>query len=83
MKTHGGNKALGFLIGSSGKLKEGEGGNWWMECKLVEKCCVKIGDHVVVIGEVMHAELYEGGEGRLGTIYADGKYRKLGRILEI
>lgn len=62
-----------------GKLKEG--GVWWMQCQLIEKKCVHVGDHVIVVAKVLKAGTY-GGENGLGLVYVDGKYREAGRIVD-
>lgn len=61
----------------NGRLKKG--GIWWMQCQLVKKKCVNVGDHVVVVAKVLKAGEYKGAKG-LGLIYVDGKYREAGRI---
>lgn len=70
-------------MGNTGKLKDRKGGTWWMVCRLVKERCVEVGDHVVVVGEVMSANTYGDEKGRTGLIYAKGKYRKIGKVLEI
>ena len=70
------------IIDKEGKLKDGKSGTWWMACKVVEKDCMKIGDHVIVIGEVFKAASYGGEQCEPGIVYLDGKYRRVGEVLD-
>ncbi|KAL8871606.1 MAG: hypothetical protein Q9174_002596 [Haloplaca sp. 1 TL-2023] len=63
-----------------GRLAQQKGGIWWMKCRMVENKCVRVGDHVVVIGEVMDARRYpdrnDGGRVRgEPLIYSQGKFK--------
>ena len=64
------------LVTTDGKLKPGMGGTWWMHCRLVQEKCVEVGDHVIVVGEVLACGGYWRGEGT-GLVYAEGAYRKV------
>ena len=64
------------LVTAQGELKPGTGGTWWMHCRLVQEKCVEVGDHVIVVGEVLACGGYLGGEGT-GLVYAEGGYRKV------
>ena len=70
------------LVGRDGRLKEGRSGTWWMRCRLLAGKCVAVGDHVVVVAEVVEAGGYEGGGG-MGLVYADGEYRKVGAVVDL
>ena len=60
-----------------------------MRCEaLQEKGFVKVGDHVLVIAKVHEIlDLPEGKEGGEGTenglCYADGRYRRIGDVIDI
>lgn len=45
---------------------------------------MEVGDHVVVIGEVLDAASYgaENGKG-MGLVYAEGSYRQVGEALSV
>ena len=47
-----------------------------MRCRLVSKKCVEVGDHVIVVGEVLSCGGYSGGEG-IGLVFAEGGYREV------
>lgn len=52
-----------------------------MQCRLVQEKCAQLGDHVVVVGEVLRAGEYEGNKGP-GVIYVNGEYREVGEVVE-
>ncbi len=83
VKNEGSTKVWEQMVGEEGKLKEEKGGVWWMSCALVKKKCVEIGDHVIIVGEVMEAAAYQDGEGRMGLVYAEGRYRRIGTIVDV
>lgn len=81
---HGGStKVWEQMVGDGGKLKGGKGGVWWMSCSLTKKKCVEIEDHVIIVGEVVDAAAYQDGEGEIGLVYAEGKYRRVGTVVEV
>ena len=51
-----------------------------MECRISRGKCVDVGDHVVVVAEVLKAGEYE-GIGEAGLIYVDGRYRRVGQVV--
>ena len=70
------------LVESDGRLKTGQGGTWWMRCRLSKDKCVEVGDHMMVVGKVLECGGYEGGEG-MGLVYAQGGYRKVGEAVDV
>ena len=70
------------LVESDGRLKKGNGGTWWMRCRLSGEKCVEVGDHMLVVGKVLDCGGYEGGEG-IGLVYAEGGYRKVGEVVDV
>lgn len=70
------------LVESDGRLKKGNGGTWWMRCRLSREKCVEVGDHMLVVGKVLECGGYEGGEG-IGLVYAEGGYRKVGEVVDV
>jgi len=84
VKSRGVIKALEQIVGEEGKLKDTKGGTWWMSCRLAKEHCVEVGDHVVVIGEVIDAASYGAEDGKgMGLVYAEGSYRKVGEALGV
>ena len=74
-------------MGEEGKVTSGRGGSWWMICRYQEKMSAQVGDHVILVGEVLDA----GSEMREeemketqnpGMVYLDGKYRWVGEVAE-
>ncbi|KAL8851589.1 MAG: hypothetical protein Q9221_003521 [Calogaya cf. arnoldii] len=69
---------------SSGLLNPGRGAIWWMRCRWAEQRSQPVGDHVIVVGEVLGIAYYAShldGKGRASDkplIYSDGKYRNAG-----
>lgn len=70
------------LVESDGRLKKGNGGTWWMRCRLSRDKCVEVGDHMLVVAKVLECGGYEGGEG-IGLVYAEGSYRKVGEVVDV
>lgn len=69
------------VVATSGRLKMGAGGVWWMRCTWVPEKSMEVGDHMIVVGEVMETGKYgEGGEGRV-VVYLNGGYRSLDSCL--
>ena len=81
VKSRGTSKAWEQRVGKEGRLKDGKGGTWWMICQLVKEHLLKVGDHVVVIGEVLDAGSYSAGQEKSGIVYVKGTYRRTGEIL--
>ena len=67
------------LVDTQGHLREG--GAWWLSCDYVEEMCMKVGDHMIIVGAVKQAVEYE-GKKKMGLIYADQKYRRPGAVEE-
>ncbi|KAI4265625.1 MAG: hypothetical protein L6R38_009284 [Xanthoria sp. 2 TBL-2021] len=67
-----------------GMLKPGRGAMWWMRCRWAEEKSQPVGDHVIVVGEVLGAEHYIRSldeKARVSDkplIYSEGKYRNAG-----
>ncbi len=67
-----------------GMLKPGRGAVWWMRCRWAEQRSQPVGDHVIVVGEVVGAGYYTRGlDEKVGAsdkplIYSQGKYRNAG-----
>ena len=80
-KGHGVGRAWEHMIGEEGRLKDEKAGTWWMQCKIAEKHCVEVGDHTVLIGEVLDAANYSSGAENHGMIYLAGAYRGVGDVL--
>ncbi|KAI4237046.1 MAG: hypothetical protein LQ349_002158 [Xanthoria aureola] len=68
----------------SGMLKPGRGALWWMRCRWAEQRSQPVGDHVIVVGEVVGAGYYthsldeKAGASDKPLIYSQGKYRNAG-----
>ncbi|KAL9023050.1 MAG: hypothetical protein Q9180_008417 [Flavoplaca navasiana] len=63
-----------------GMLKPGRGAIWWMKCRWTEQMSQPVGDHVIVVAEVLGASYYAGLDGQdrsseKALLYAKGKYR--------
>ncbi|KAL8770592.1 MAG: hypothetical protein Q9209_003660 [Squamulea sp. 1 TL-2023] len=65
-----------------GMLKPGKGAIWWMGCRWVEERSQPVGDHVIVVGQVLRAGYYSNlGQSRhheRPLIYSEGQYRHAG-----
>ncbi|KAL9589594.1 MAG: hypothetical protein Q9203_001601 [Teloschistes exilis] len=67
----------------NGKLSQEKGAIWWMRCQWLEDKSVQVGDHVVVIGEVISAGFYKVPDmhGRVvdkPLLYGQGQFRYAG-----
>lgn len=68
----------------SGMLKPGRGAIWWMRCRWAQQRSQPVGDHVIVVGEVVAADYYtrsldeKVGASDKPLIYSQGKYRNAG-----
>lgn len=72
-------------VGKEGKVRSGKGGRWWLMCKYREGMSTRVGDHVIVVGEVLDAgsDMEEGRKEQAkatGLVYLGGKYRWVGRV---
>ncbi|KAI4267362.1 MAG: hypothetical protein LQ337_008388 [Flavoplaca oasis] len=66
-----------------GMLKTGRGAIWWMRCRWTEQRSQPVGDHVIVVAEVLGASYYAGLDGQdisseKALLYAKGEYRNAG-----
>lgn len=53
-------------------------------CDWVREKCVEVGDHVVVVAKVRDVVVGRGGrEWGEGLIYADGQFRRQGKMLDL
>lgn len=69
---------------SHGMLKPGRGAIWWMRCLWTEQRSQPVGDHMIVVAEVLDASYYAGLNGQdrpseKPLLYAAGKYRIAGQ----
>ena len=48
---------------------------WWMRCNLVLSKCMTVGDHVIVIGQVVSLDLFNGTQDQEALVYSQGSYR--------
>ena len=48
---------------------------WWMRCKIERKCSVFVGNHVIVIGKVVHLGRFKGGLDQEALVYSRGTYK--------
>ncbi|KAL8946409.1 MAG: hypothetical protein Q9222_007194 [Ikaeria aurantiellina] len=65
------------------KLRAGRGGLWWMKCRWAEEKSVVVGDHIVMIGNVVEGDYYGDldDSGKMTApplIYSKGRYRNAG-----
>lgn len=54
-----------------------------MSCTLVKEQCLQVGDHTVVIGEVLEAGQYATEKEDTGLVYLEGSYRRVGEVVNI
>lgn len=83
VKNNASSEGWEHMVGDAGRLSDGGGGTWWMSCRLLQDKCVQIGDHVLVVGEVLDADAYPDGEGKMGLVYAHGSYRRVGNVVNV
>ena len=69
------------VIGKDGILRDWIAGSWWMECRLASGPSVEVGDHMIVVGEVLKAGNYGDWENRRvweePLLYANGAYCRM------
>ncbi|MCJ1271356.1 hypothetical protein MMC22_011256 [Lobaria immixta] len=69
-------KALTFTTTEGGRwLNAGQGGVWWMRCNWVREKSVQVGDHAIMVGEVVSAGMYEKRKEFKTLFYLNGSYR--------
>ena len=69
-------------ITQDGKLRDHWTVYWWMRCRCTVKKCHRVGDHLIVVGEVLQAGEYEYGRTRMlkhPLLYMNGCYLRLKR----
>ena len=70
-------KACTFTSEEEGPwLKSGQGGVWWMRCNWVREKSVRVGDHAIMVGEVVSAGKYDKRDERKSLFYLNGAYRE-------
>lgn len=84
----GGRGILGGLRGIGGigggarapllKDESGVGGVWWMQCEWIREMSVQVGDHMIIVGEVLAAGKYRRRNERKGLVYLNGNYKLCG-----
>ncbi|MCJ1462181.1 hypothetical protein MMC07_000781 [Pseudocyphellaria aurata] len=57
-------------------LKSGQGGQWWMRCRWVREKSVQVGDHAIMVGEVLSAGRYRKRNERKSLFYLNGACRQ-------
>ena len=62
-------------------MKKGLGGTWWMRCAWYQS--IEVSDHAIIVAEVVAAGTYADWKGQPGLIYAEGKYRSVGDIVQV
>ena len=70
------------FVDERGRVESDCGGTWWMRCKVQTKSCSRVGDHRILVAEVLEAgsEREDQPDGKLaqGLVYLDGSYRYVG-----
>ena len=67
------------MLEPDGKLREGAGGVIWMMCKWVDRKAIEIGDHAILVAEVLEAGKYaERNIEEAATVYWQGGYQSIG-----
>lgn len=57
---------------------------WGMRCRLLQDKCVEVGDHMIMVGEVLEYEPPIGDlENKQALLYQDGTYRKPGANVDL
>ena len=51
---------------------------WWMRCKVEIEKIIPVGDHIIVVGEVIDQGTCDGLDRERALVYFDGNYRLLG-----
>ena len=77
-------KKGGGIVGGGGgaapllKDESGIGGLWWMQCEWIREMSVQVGDHMIIVGEVLAAGKYRRRNERKGLVYLNGNYKVCG-----
>ena len=84
-KLNKGREKWRTCLGELGKVKRQWGGRWWIRCKYRAKMCTRVGDHIILVGEVLDVGSDVGDEESeqaraTGLVYLDGKYRWVGDV---
>ena len=64
-------------------LMDHVGVKFTLVCKWVEEKCVEVGDHVLVVGEVVDLVVRQGKDWGGGLIYGEGQYRRAGKVVDL
>ena len=74
------NDLKGDLLRPNGKLEDGNGGVLWMKCKWSRKDVIEVGDHAIMVGEVLDFGSYHTKDMAEGAMmYWHGHYMFLGQ----
>lgn len=65
------NKTVDRSLGAQGVV-------WWMRCTVMGGKAISVGDHVIVVGEVVDLGTCDGLDRGRALVYFDGNYRLLG-----
>ena len=61
-----------------GRLKEGMGGVIWLQCRYVRSRSVVVGDHDIVVGEVLDFGTYKSKSfAEAALVYSQGRYKQV------
>ena len=66
------------LMSSKGPEAASQGLIWWMGCQLVHNKCITVGDHVIVVGQVIRSGAFKGTQDQEALVYSRCSYRLLG-----
>ena len=84
-----GKEAWRIAVGKMGRVRPEYGGRWWLTCKFRGKLSTRVGDHVIVVGEVLEAgggpAPGGGADARFksGLVYMDTEYRRVGGVVGV
>lgn len=70
-------------ITKDGTLREDWKAYWWMRCRCAIEESRPVGDHLIVVGEVLQAGEYENGRNRMiryPLLYMNGRYDRFKRL---
>ncbi len=55
---------------------DGQGALWWMHCEWVREMSMQVGDHAIMVGEVVAAGKFGKRNERKGVVYLNGIYKE-------
>ena len=68
------------VLKSNGELEKGNGGVIWLRCRYVHRRSVEVGDHEIVVGEVLDFGAYDPKYlSETAMVYCQGSYRRIKR----